>query len=394
MIGFNDVHRQGKNRVLVEALGLLHPLFQAGLVCEDGLFESLGYPSREVAVVILADLKDLRRHQVSGDVFVEQSQQCGGHILIQSHVVVFEEGVHLGLHLLGSSLDISLVGLVLKHLVDAHEPAAEGNGLASVPAGFAVIHERLLNLVQNLPLLLNAIEDVAVFGFPGRIGVDPVLEVLLLGETTFIHMVAFELLHLADIIFPIVRHAGLLGGIFDEHLLVGVHVLAVVVELGGAAVDDGGAFLFDDVFHGIRSGVAVGGAGITKNHGIIAGFHAVQVNGQIPLRLHRDVVGGILGRIAILVDIYTENVEVALMARPGPVVGVGAELADAPRRAAHQTHVLIFDILELDVLVAAVEGHDLHLVERLGLVTFGEILDVFLDQFLTLGFGHLVGYPV
>ena len=47
------------------------------------------------------------------------------------------------------------------------------------------------------------------------------------------------------------------------------------------------------------------------------------------------------------------------MARPGPVVGVGAKLADAPRRAAHKAHVLVFVILEKDVLVTTVERHNL-----------------------------------
>ena len=75
--------------------------------------------------------------------------------------------------------------------------------------------------------------------------------------------------------------------------------------------------------------------------------------------LHRDVVGTIFGRAAIGSGVNAEDVEVALVARPGPVVGVGPELADAPRRAAHEAHVLVFVVLEEDVLVAAVERHDL-----------------------------------
>ena len=249
LIRFDDIHRQGKNRVLVEGFGLLHPLLQTGFVGEDGLLEGLGHILSEVAIVFQANAHNLARHEVGGNVLVEQAKQRSGHILVEGHGIVLEEGLHGRLHLFGSGLDVGFVGLLFKHLVDAHEPAAEGDGLATVPAGLAVVDKRLLDFVQDVPLGFDAREDVAIFGLALRVGVDPVHEVFLLGHTLLVDVVAFELLHLTDVIFPIVRHAGLLGGVHDEHLLVGVHVLAVVLELGGAAVDDGGAFFFDDVLH-------------------------------------------------------------------------------------------------------------------------------------------------
>ena len=177
----------------------------------------------------------------------------------------------------------------------------------------------------------------------------------------------------------------------DEHFVVGIHVLAVVVELGGAAVDDGRPLFLNDVFHSVGSGIAVGGAGIAKDHGIVAWLDTIEIDGQILLGLHGLVVGGIFGRIAILVDIHTENVEVAFVTRPSPVVGVGAELADAPWRTAYETHVGVFVIFKENVLVAAVERNDFYTNLTFTLAVFLDLTDVLVNQLTAFCLGGFIG---
>ena len=79
------------------------------------------------------------------------------------------------------------------------------------------------------------------------------------------------------------------------------------------------------------------------------------------------------------------------MARPSPVVSVGTELADAPRRAGHKTDILIDIVLEQDVLVAVVEGHDLHAHVAGTLPVCFQPFAVLGNLLLAVGFGHFVG---
>ncbi len=106
-------------------------------------------------------------------------------------------------------------------------------------------------------------------------------------------------------------------------------------------------------------------------------------------RLHWDVAFAIFCWLSVAVGIHSEDVEVAFVARPCPVVGVGTELADAPRRAAHQAHVLVFVIFKEDKLVAAVERHILDTHAAVAPTLLGEGAAVLGDEYFALGLAGL-----
>ena len=112
------------------------------------------------------------------------------------------------------------------------------------------------------------------------------------------------------------------------------------------------------------------------------------------LRFHRHIVLAVLRRRAVGGGINAEDAEVTLVARPGPVVGVGAKLADAPRRTGHQAHVFVHIINEQDVLIAMVERNNFHPYIPVAFALFLQRFEVFLNL-LGAGFlGHIVGYTL
>ena len=97
-------------------------------------------------------------------------------------------------------------------------------------------------------------------------------------------------------------------------------------------------------------------------------------------RLHWDVVFAIFCRPSVLVGIYPEDVEVAFVTRPCPVVGVSAVFAYSPWRAAYQTHVTIHVVFKHNILIARVKRHYLYLHVTLMLAVFRDFLNVFRDN--------------
>ena len=72
----------------------------------------------------------------------------------------------------------------------------------------------------------------------------------------------------------------------------------------------------------------------------------------------RDVVGRVVGGLAVAAHVGAVEAVVAGVARPHPVVGVAAELAHAGRWRVHQAHVANFQLLDQVKLEAAViAGH-------------------------------------
>ena len=63
-----------------------------------------------------------------------------------------------------------------------------------------------------------------------------------------------------------------------------------------------------------------------------------------------NVVLRIVGRLAVLTDVGAQIGPIARVARPHPVVGLTAEIADAERRRVNQAHVADFHLRRSQVL--------------------------------------------
>ena len=70
------------------------------------------------------------------------------------------------------------------------------------------------------------------------------------------------------------------------------------------------------------------------------------------------VVFRVFCRVAVLVGIDAEHREVAGVAGPHPVVGVGAELADRARRSAYEADVTVYLVDNQIIVVAAIYGRN------------------------------------
>ena len=226
-------------------------------------------------MVLVAHFLDNGRQLLGIHILVEQVQQGNGHVAVQRLVIILEEILDVTSHSLGVSLDVVHRGsLRLNGIVQRPESQRKRHGLATAPARLTMVNQRFGVLVLVIPIFVHLVKDAIVFHLPVFVLINPLAESLFLVFTFFHHLVALELLHLANVVFPVVAHAGLFGGVLDEYGGVSVHVLAVLLQFGGAAVHNGGAFQFDDILHGTGIGVAVCAARVTENHGIITWLNA------------------------------------------------------------------------------------------------------------------------
>ena len=145
-----------------------------------------------------------------------------------------------------------------------------------------------------------------------------------------------------------------------------------VARLGGgddceASVADGdlrrvGAL--GNVGHGIREDVLLRVAREAVDHREVALAHPLRRDREVLFRPVGDVVGRVGRRLVILRGVDAEEGEVARVARPDPVVGVAAELADRRGRRRHEAHVVELLVDEQELLVAVVHLFNGSLVIR------------------------------
>ena len=134
----------------------------------------------------------------------------------------------------------------------------------------------------------------------------------------------------------------LLAGVL-EHVLQLLHrrhrcgqaPLHLVGELGGAAV-------------------AVGDAGITGQHHVVAGVDAFAGDPEVRGRRVGPVVLRVVRRLAVRPDVGAQHGEVAAVARPHEVVHLVAVVADRARRRVDQPHVAQLQLLH-QIEIAAIE---------------------------------------
>ena len=95
--------------------------------------------------------------------------------------------------------------------------------------------------------------------------------------------------------------------------------------------------------------------------------------------------------MAILVGIDTEDTEVACVARPYPVVGVAAKLADVAWRAAHETDIGV-DLVEQQIVFIAQEiRFDADFILGLFFDRGNDFFDVLVNFGLTFTLRHVNG---
>ena len=200
-------------------------------------------------------------------------------------------------------------------------------------------------------------------------------------------------LHLADPFFPAVGNTRKPTGVLDLRLRVFTHITVDDFERN---IADSNARRVDDVnhvFYGIARQIFVGATGEPENQGKVALVHAIQRNRQRVARLQGFVVGGILGGLVTRTGVNSEQRKIAGVARPDPVVGIGAEFSDAARGGTHEAHVVVSFGHKGEVLVSLEKGanHDFLVVFLLD-ARLNQI-DVFVDGRLPLFRRHRIGHP-
>ena len=126
---------------------------------------------------------------------------------------------------------------------------------------------------------------------------------------------------------------------------------------------------FCNIAHFLGMGVFTGASGASVDEGEVSFPKAPGGNAEMLAGLVGDVVGGVVGRVAVLVGVDAEYGEIAGVPGPHPVVGVAAELSYRRRGRADKPDVTVDAIDEKVVLVGVVQGLDT------GFDAFGRIVN-------------------
>jgi hypothetical protein len=130
-----------------------------------------------------------------------------------------------------------------------------------------------------------------------------------------------------------------------------------------------------DVVVGLRRGIgAAGVAGIARDHHEVAVTEPGGADREPARRLERNVVGRVLGRLAVLADVCAEERVVTGVARPRPVVDLAAVVAHGPRGNVDDADVLDLEHLDQLVHAAGVERRHVAAQPRAALLARRDLL--------------------
>ena len=240
------------------------------------------------------------------------------------------------------------------------------------------LHRTQESLFQILAVIVDAGQPLDRFSdFRQRVNIPFLGQRILLGprlEGSFLLLLALlntqfeDAARLADRILPVVRRRGVFRSILNTYLVAGSHILLEDGLALAADKDPVGVRNVQHVVDLVRSHITLRGTREPHDHGEITLLVAVERNLQELLGLVRAVFGRIIRRPVILSGIDAKHREIACMARPHPIIGVTAELADRSRGRSHQTHVGIDLDHEGEILVPFEEGLDLHRHAGVGLL--------------------------
>ncbi len=270
------------------------------------------------------------------------------------------------------------------------QPIRNGSGESHQFDGedpFPVIIRRTGSLLPGLVGTLQALQHARILGIPG----SPLRETRLVGTLLSERTEPFQSQTLALPLFPGIGDVSRLGGILDPHRRIGRH----------GRIDDIqplGAHPYPVRVRSHYPCHVIGGhvfprrTGTAVDEGEVPRIHPTGGNGKIALRTIGDILRRVVGRLVVGIGIDAEYGEVARMARPHPVVGIAAELADRRRGRPHQPHVAVGTEQEEHVLVAVIERLYAHLVALPALVRLHGLLlhppDVGLDARRPTSFVH------
>ena len=333
--------------------------------------------SVDVAAELLVDHLFVDRRQVP-HVFTRDTEHTFGHLAVRGHVVVLIEILHALAH--GRTL---LVG---------HRIVQAEDHIGGRPESLDRTEECLADILargENRRLfpdrLLDERQRVDKTLLGQRVGLGPLLEFGLLRLFLALHVEFADAARHADRILPVIRRSGIFRSVLDAHLVAGGHVL-LEDRLTLAADEDAlGVRNVEHLVDLVRGHVTLGRSGKAHNHREVVLLVAVERHLEVFHGFIGHVVGRIGRRFVVLAGIDAENGEVARVARPHPVVGLAAELADRRGGRTDQTHVRELLDHEGEVLVPAEEVLDLNLHAGVfGRQLVGERLRVFADDFRAL----------
>ena len=231
-----------------------------------------------------------------------------------------------------------------------------GHRAAGQRSQFDGAQRLVLELLHAVPIgrcgigCRERVEQVSVLRFVGCPGAETCLIGLLLGN----RVEALQSHHLALPLLPSVGDVGMLGGILDTHLRVGLLRGPDDVEATCAQVDFHRVGAMLHILHGIRRDVLLGVAREAVNHREITLLDALCRDSEVAFRLVGLVLGRVGCRLVVGIGIDAEEREVARVTRPDPVVRVASKLTDRRGGSTHQTHVVELLVDEEELLVAIV----------------------------------------
>ena len=154
---------------------------------------------------------------------------------------------------------------------------------------------------------------------------------------------------------PIVTDTGQTIRIHQSYRFVLLHVVFVHIHDVATQFYAHRTFFACQVFDAFAVGVAGGTSWVAHDHGIIAFFHATDVDGQV-----MGGCEGFVGRVEISgfvawVRVDAEHAEIAGMTGPTPVVGFATKFTYTFWGSTHQADVAVYFVEHRKELVAVVE---------------------------------------
>ena len=285
---------------------------------------------------------------------------------------------HLALHRFGNILSINIFdkcrNQFLSHLaVDVGNVVfVESSHLLVVGSGLALSHhtgqlcqldsrDRLskvlgtpIGVAQLVVSRIHLLQQTLVFGF--RLG--PSGKFLLVGALLLDGAKTLQTKHFALPFLPSVGDVGVLCGVLDTHLRVGLLSLRDHIEAQGAKLDFHRVRQTLNVVGSRRNDISLGVAREAIDHCEVALLDTLCRDLEVATGLVGHILAREVGGLVVLVGIDAENGEVARVARPDPVVGIAAELTDRRGGCTYQTHVGKLLIYKQKILICVVQRLD------------------------------------
>src|SRR5690554_2737477 len=193
-------------------------------------------------------------------------------------------------------------------------------------------------------------------------------------------------------VFPIVGNAGISGCVIQANFVVVVHVFFHHIHAQSRAFYPSRIGKTNILLYAFSWHPSVGAPWIAQNHREITCFNPTDVNWQMVIWIHRNVIFRVFSRISVLVGIYSKNRKITRVAWPFPIVGIATIFSNAIWRCAYQAYVceiLVNKVIKLISLKKRLYGYRVFSIFVIFLLDFSNFL---VDGFFTIQFTHAVIY--